>query len=86
MKEVRKSMYSITLLPHNDDFKNLDKYLKELEEAKVDAINNSDPGVLDILEKLFQIWKLHLGTLANLTNYATANFWYKQGVKKSSGG
>ena len=78
----KKVYVSITLLPHNQDFIGLENYLKELEEAKVDALIISEPGVLETIKKVVPNMKLHLGTLANVNNYATANFWYDQGVRR----
>lgn len=81
--ERGKRVYvTVNVLPHNDDFKNLDKYLIGLEEAKVDAIIIVDPGVLAIAKKIVPNMEVHLGSQANITNYATANFWHKQGVKR----
>ena len=78
----RRVYVTVNVLPHNEDFKNLDKYLLELEKAKVDAIIVVDPGVLSIAKKTVPNMEIHLGNQANITNYATANFWYKQGVKR----
>lgn len=78
----KKVYVTITLLPHEQDFVGLEKYLIELEEAKVDALIISEPGVLDIMKKVAPNMRLHLSTLANVNNYATANFWYEQGVRR----
>lgn len=78
----KKVYVTINLLPHNQDFIGLERYLLELEEAKVDALIISEPGVLDTIRKVVPNMKLHLGTLANVNNYATANFWYDLGIKR----
>ncbi|MGL5692711.1 MAG: peptidase U32 family protein, partial [Peptostreptococcaceae bacterium] len=78
----KKVYVTITLLPHSNDFKELEKYLLELEEANVDALIISEPGVLETIKKVVPNMKLHLSTLANVNNYATANFWYEQGLKR----
>ncbi|MGL5330198.1 MAG: peptidase U32 family protein, partial [Peptostreptococcaceae bacterium] len=78
----KKVYVTITLLPHTNDFKELEEYLLELEEAKVDALIISEPGVLETIKKVVPNMKLHLSTLANVNNYATANFWYEQGIRR----
>ncbi|SCH10880.1 peptidase U32 family protein [Romboutsia sp. 1001713B170207_170306_H8] len=78
----KKVYVTINLLPHNQDFIGLEKYLLELEEANVDALIISEPGVLETINKVTPNMKLYLGTLANVNNYATANFWYDFGIRR----
>lgn len=78
----KKVYVAINLLPHNQDFVYLEDYLLELQEAKVDALIISEPGVLDTIRKVVPNMRLHLTTIANVNNYATANFWYEQGIRR----
>jgi len=78
----KKVYVTINLLPHNQDFIGLEKYLLELQEANVDALIISEPGVLETIRKVVPNMRLHLSTLANVNNYATANFWYEQGIRR----
>ena len=48
----------------------------------MDAFIVSDPGVIALIQEVMPDAELHLSTQANMTNYATANFWYRQGVKR----
>ncbi len=81
--EKGKKVYvTVNVLPHNDDFKNLDKYLLDLQDANIDAVIIVDPGVLSIVKKIVPNMEVHLGSQANITNFATANFWHNQGVKR----
>jgi putative protease len=78
-----KRLYvTVNIIPHNEDFLGLPEYLKELEDAGVDAIIFSDPGVYLAAKESVPNMELHLSTQANNTNYRSAEFWHKQGVKR----
>ena len=78
----KKLYVTVNIIPHNEDFIGLPEYLKELEEAGVDAIIFSDPGVYLAAKDSVPNMELHLSTQANNTNYRSAEFWHKQGVKR----
>lgn len=81
--EKGKKVYvSVNLVPHNDDFRELEEYLLELEEIGTDAVVISDPGVLEVVKRVLPNMEIHLGTQANINNYVSANFWYNQGIKR----
>ena len=42
----------------------------------------SDPGIMAIIKDIIPNAEIHLSTQANMTNYATANFWYNMGLKR----
>lgn len=72
----------VNILPHDDDFNQIENYLKELENLGVDAIVISDPGMLSIIKKTIPNMEVHLSDQANTTNYISAKFWYEQGIKR----
>lgn len=78
----KKLYVTVNIIPHNEDLYGLDDYFKELEKARVDAIIISDPGVLMIAKETIPKMELHLSTQASNTNYKSAEFWHKQGVKR----
>ena len=81
--EKGKKLYvTVNIIPHNEDFIGLPEYLKELENAGVDAILFSDPGVYLAAKDSVPNMELHLSTQANNTNYRSAEFWHKLGVKR----
>ncbi len=82
-KKIKKKVYvTINIFAHNDHLSKLPKYLKLLKELEVDALIASDPGVISLIKKYWPKAKIHLSTQANCTNWAAAQFWYKQGVKR----
>jgi putative protease len=81
--ERGKRVYvTLNIIPHNEDLKELPGYLEKLSELKVDAVILSDPGTLMYVKEYAPNLEIHLSTQANNTNYMSANFWYKQGVKR----
>ncbi|WP_066507669.1 peptidase U32 family protein [Abyssisolibacter fermentans] len=81
-KRNKKVYVTLNIIPHNEDLVNLPEYLKQLDEINVDAVIVSDPGVIEIIKQTTPNMEIHLSTQANATNYAAANFWYNQGVKR----
>lgn len=78
----KKVYVCVNVVPHNDDFIDLDQYILELGECNVDALIIGDPGVLQSIKRLLPNMEIHLNDQANTTNYLTAKFWYNQGIKR----
>ena len=81
-KYNRKANITVNIVPHNDDLKGIEKYLKYLYKIGADALIVADPGVIEIAKQTVPDMRLHLSTQANTTNFHTANFWHKQGVNR----
>lgn len=81
-KHGRKSNITVNIVPHNDDLKGIEDYLKYLYKIGADAIIAADPGIINIIKQTIPDMRIHLSTQANTTNYHTANFWYNQGVNR----
>ncbi|WP_202709015.1 peptidase U32 family protein [Sporosalibacterium faouarense] len=78
-----KRVYTtLNIIPHNEDLDGLPEYVRKLDEIGVDAVIVSDPGVLYIVKENAPDMEIHLSTQANTTNFATANFWHSQGLKR----
>lgn len=78
----KKVYVTMNIIPHNNDFTGMAEYIKKLESMGVDAIILSDPGVLSLVKETAPDMEIHLSTQANNTNWRSALFWYKQGVKR----
>lgn len=81
-KYNRKANITVNIVPHNDDLKGIEEYLKYLYKIGADALIVADPGVIEIVKQTVPEMRIHLSTQANTTNFHTANFWYKQGVNR----
>lgn len=77
-----KVYVTANIIAHNDDLAGVEEYFKALDTVKPDALIIADPGILAIAKEVLPEMELHLSTQANNTNYASLNFWYKQGVKR----
>jgi len=73
---------TVNVLAHNDDLIDIGGYLRSLQEIGVDALIISDPGILEAAKEAVPEMELHLSTQANCTNYKSASFWHKQGIKR----
>lgn len=78
----KRVFVTVNIIPHNEDFIGFEDYVRELHDAGVDALIASDPGVIEVIKKVAPDMEIHLSTQANTTNYHSANFWVKQGVKR----
>ena len=81
-KHGAKVYVTCNIFAHNEDFPELPGYLRELEEIGVDAVLVADPGVFAVARETVPNMDIHISTQANNTNYATYNFWYKQGASR----
>ena len=73
---------TVNILAHNDDLPGVEEYLKELKEVGPDALIIADPGVFELSKKICPEIQRHVSTQANNTNYATYQFWWKQGASR----
>jgi len=81
--DLGKKVYvTLNIIPHNNDLVELPNYLEELKDLGIDALILSDPGTLSCVKEHLPEMEIHLSTQANTTNYMSAGFWYKQGIKR----
>lgn len=70
------------IIAHNEDIDEAKAYFEELVKIKPDAVIIADPGMFMVAKEVMPDMELHLSTQANNTNYATMQFWHKQGIKR----
>jgi len=73
---------TVNIFPHNGDIDAMEKYLKDIKGADIDAYLVSDPGTMEMIREIIPDAEIHLSTQANMTNYRAARFWYEQGVRR----
>lgn len=78
----KKVYLTMNIIPHNEDFDDMPAYIREAKNASVDAVIFSDPGIFDLLRQEAPDMELHLSTQANNTNWRSASFWHRMGVKR----
>jgi U32 family peptidase len=77
----KKIYLTLNTFPHSSEIEALKKHAKKTVALKPDAIIVADPGTLAYIKTITKI-PIHLSTQANTTNYLSAEFWRKQGVKR----
>lgn len=81
--ERGKKVYAtINIFAHNNHLRKLPAHLKELRLAAVDALIVSDPGIINVIRRVWPRAVIHLSTQANCTNREAVKFWQKQGIKR----
>ena len=81
--ERRKRCYlTINIFAHHEDIGPLTDYLEQIKNIGIDAFIVSDPGIVDLIQEIIPDAEIHLSTQANMTNFRTARFWHKMGVKR----
>ncbi|MGN0659813.1 MAG: U32 family peptidase [Emergencia sp.] len=73
---------TVNIFAHNEDIQPLREYLNQVREVGIDAFIVSDPGVIDLIQEIIPGAEIHLSTQANMTNYRTASFWHRLGVRR----
>ncbi|MGE5633283.1 MAG: peptidase U32 family protein [Caulobacteraceae bacterium] len=80
---IGKKIYiTVNIIPHNEDLEGLPEYISGLSKTGADALIVSDPSIIMIAKEVAPQMELHLSTQASNTNYKSAEFWYKLGVKR----
>ncbi len=73
---------TFNIYAHNEDLEPLREYIMKIRHIPIDAFIVSDPAIIELLQELIPNCEIHLSTQANMTNYSTARFWHKVGVKR----
>lgn len=78
----RRLYVTVNIIPHNEDLEGLPEYLTELGNTGADALIVSDPSIIMTAREVLPEMELHLSTQASNTNYKSAEFWHKLGIKR----
>ena len=77
-----KVYLTVNAFPDNDDMGELLHYLEEVRPIPFDAYIAADPGVIEAIREISPERDIHLSTQANTTNWKSALFWQKQGIRR----
>lgn len=78
----KRCYLTMNIFAHNEDIEPLTAYLEKIKDIGIDAFIVSDPGIIDLIQEIIPEAEIHLSTQANMTNFRTARFWHKMGVKR----
>jgi len=80
---LNKKFYVVSnIAPHNAKVKS---YLRDIEPViamKPDALIMSDPGLIMLVREKWPDMPIHLSVQANAVNFASVQFWAKQGIER----
>lgn len=77
-----KVYVACNVYPRNFELQAIERHLTGLGEINPDAVILSDPGIIMIAKEHIPHIPIHISTQANTTNYKSALFWRKMGVKR----
>lgn len=77
-----KVYYTVNTLPTNEELEHLPRHLSEAASAGVDAFIVADVGVLSLAKNIAPRVELHISTQAGVTNYLTANEFFRLGASR----
>jgi len=78
----KKAYITLNVYARNNDFENLEEYLKFLEKIQIDAVIVSDLGIIDFIKETTPNLAFHISTQANTTNKYSASFYKKLGAER----
>lgn len=73
---------TVNIVIADSEIKDLENYLRQLDEIGVDAIIVQDLAVLNIARKVAKRMEIHGSTQMTATNLATVNYLYEQGMTR----
>ncbi len=77
-----KVYVTLNMIAHPADLAGLRPALRELAGLAPDALIIADPGVFMLARQEAPDLPVHISTQANVTNAASCQFWYDQGVRR----
>lgn len=82
-RSLGKKIYlTINVFPRNYKIPAFKEALKPMAALKPDGFIVADPGVIMLCKELAPKVPLHLSVQANNVNWASAQFWHKQGIER----
>ncbi|HSC84583.1 MAG TPA: tRNA 5-hydroxyuridine modification protein YegQ, partial [Pseudomonas sp.] len=72
----------VNIAPHNAKLKTFLKDLAPVIEMAPDALIMSDPGLIMLVREHFPQMPIHLSVQANAVNWASVEFWRRQGLSR----
>ena len=78
----KKAYVTVNIIAHNEDFADMENYIKFLYKIGVDAVIVADVGIISLIRKVCPDLDVHVSTQANITNKYAAKFFTDMGVKR----
>ena len=80
---IGKKVYAaINIYAWDENYEEIKKQAKMLNDLKVDGIIVADGGVVEMIKEYAPNVDIHISTQANTVSYHSAKFWYNNGAKR----
>ena len=73
---------TLNIVFHNEDMDGVEKYIKDVVDAGIDAFIVSDPFIISYIKTNFPNVEVHLSTQNSTSNYETVNFFKNEGIDR----
>ena len=77
----KKVYLTLNIVFHNEDLKDVNKFIKEVVNAGIDAFIVSDPFIIKYIKDNFDV-EVHLSTQGSTTNKEAVSFWKEEGIDR----
>lgn len=77
----KKVYLTLNIVFHNEDLKDVNKFIKEVVKAGIDAFIVSDPFIIKYIKDNYDV-EVHLSTQGSTTNKESVSFWKNEGIDR----
>ena len=81
-RQGKKFYLASNIAAHNDKVRSYLRDLAPILELAPDALIMSDPGLIMLVKEQWPDQEVHLSVQANAVNWATVEFWKRQGISR----
>ena len=81
-RQGKKFYLASNIAAHNDKVRSYLRDLAPIIELAPDALIMSDPGLIMLVKEQWPDQEVHLSVQANAVNWATVEFWKRQGISR----
>ena len=79
---LNKKVYlTLNIVFHNEDLRDVNKFIKEVVNAGIDAFIVSDPFIIKYIKENFDV-EVHLSTQGSTTNKEAVEYWKEEGIDR----
>lgn len=78
----KKVHLTLNIVFHNEDMAEVEKFIKDVVDAGIDAFIVSDPFIISHIKKNYPNVQVHLSTQNSTSNYKAIEFFEKEGIDR----
>ena len=78
----KKVHLTLNIVFHNEDMEEVERFIKDVVDAGIDAFIVSDPFIISHIKKNYPNVQVHLSTQNSTSNYKAIEFFEKEGIDR----